>query len=275
MWVKGLNREVTDSLLVTTTNIQLWTQNGNVVPMCWHLDKFIPNNDSRDDLRRAIEDSVADSWERVTNLKFTWEDCQLSQGATGSHVRIRLTNGHSETGGFGGHVDLLGMGSLQNDSEDDSTFRVTIDVPNNWQGQMNALHSFTRHEFGHLLGFYHEQDRHGATCTIGRNEGAYQFLLNAGAARRDLTPYDFNSIMTATLLSSKPGPVSAGYLRRKERLRHAAALRRHSLAHGSWYQSTGPCRLGDESRKEGRDPLPNARLLGSRSRHPRHGRCRR
>ncbi len=143
-------------------NGPLWTTAGGLVPMCWHqLNGFATPADAaaaRDFVRATIEAW----WINLTALRITWEDCPTSGEAR--HVRVMLRAGDA---GPNGTTIRLGTDTLSNAADrtrppPNDPPGLLMGFPANWNASEAGradLRALTLHEFGHILGFGHEQRR--------------------------------------------------------------------------------------------------------------------
>src|SRR5688572_4100178 len=75
---------------IAVINIRLWTENNYVVPVCWETPGY-------DREKAIVQRAVSNTWERHSNLSFTWKMCyspttniQL-MGVSTAMVRIRIS----------------------------------------------------------------------------------------------------------------------------------------------------------------------------------------
>jgi hypothetical protein len=129
----------------------------------------------------AVASAVDDSWGQATGLSFSYQG-KCPQPVPATWVSVFLSE--VENGG----VAHSGVGSrLPSDAEwgdrDDIQTRI-----GDWPGNLRRM---VAHEFGHVLGFYHEMERaeaDGTDCDLN-GEGL-------GNVYGHVTPYDRQSIMT-------------------------------------------------------------------------------
>jgi hypothetical protein len=148
--------------LIVTAGVKLWTQNGNVIPMCWHELLQFPSTQAANDAKKFVLNTIQDGWISQLNLRTTWVDCPTSGNAL--NVRVKLRIGDS---GNNGTTLLAGMGTLSTAAQ-----RV-VPPPNDPPGLLMGFRSdwntndqtradfraLILHEFGHVLGFDHEHQR--------------------------------------------------------------------------------------------------------------------
>lgn len=130
------------------------------IPVCW--SRFSSQTDRT--ARALVRAAVAESWERYGNVRFTgWENCLNAFGDGGLTVFAAPGRSNADIGGD-----------------------VRIDLTE------TRLRAVAIHEFGHALGFIHEQARLDtpANCTEHDND------LREGGLGVTLGPWDRYSIMS-------------------------------------------------------------------------------
>ncbi len=87
--------------------VRLWTENNNVVPVCWETDGYDREKD-------IVREAVTHTWEEFANINFTWGNCPfggVSGSATAKHVRIRISPQGKDNAGANGSA-RVGMDAL-------------------------------------------------------------------------------------------------------------------------------------------------------------------
>ena len=73
---------------LSVKKVRLWTENNNVVPVCWETDNYDREKD-------IIQAAVANTWQEFANITFTgWGICSfggITGSATAKSVRIRIS----------------------------------------------------------------------------------------------------------------------------------------------------------------------------------------
>jgi hypothetical protein len=148
--------------LVTDASVQFWTKNGNHIPMCWHLlQQFATPADAKA-AKDFVVDTVQHGWIDILNLTISWESCPTSGKA--KHVRVLLRIGDAQNNGT---TLKAGMATLSTPADrlrqpPNDPPGYLMGFPSNWNANATTraqFRSLILHEFGHVLGFDHEQIR--------------------------------------------------------------------------------------------------------------------
>ena len=129
--------------------VTLWTSMGNTIPVCWITPGF-------DREKRIVRQAVLDTWAYYAELNFTgWGNCPM-QGNT-QLVRVQIVNQGVANSGAGGAA-MLGTAAL---SKAGDAANVTFSFNPDGSAKTQRVEYVGVHEFGHVLGFGHEQDLPG------------------------------------------------------------------------------------------------------------------
>jgi len=190
--------------------VQLWTANGNTIPMCWATAGYARE-------KKIIVDAITRTWVATANIHVTWTDACPTTGSAqyvkvqiGRHGAVQAKDGtwyydHSTDGQTRG----AGMSTLSAPTtaplDPQGTPGMTVWVENNGTSAQPRMEYVAVHEFGHVLGFEHEQDRPQSEpgvldCRRAQCAGASDFNKCMADAATDengtvLGAYDANSIM--------------------------------------------------------------------------------
>lgn len=166
-------------------NVRLWTENNNVVPVCWLTTGY-------DREKEIVREAVYHTWEEFANITFTgWGKCpnpvgeKTPSGGTilkylDKNVRITISPQGKENAGAGGSA-RIGMAALDNSPG------MWMQFNPDGSADVGRIQYIAVHEFGHVLGFVHEQDspNHNRAHCAGGSE----------ANATSLTDYDPDSVM--------------------------------------------------------------------------------
>jgi hypothetical protein len=193
------------SALAIGTGVTLWTtaNSNKTIPACWMKagqqppGLASPKNWTTE--QGNIDDAIRNTWGRVANVRFTFNSTCPTTGST-KYVRISLLGktalAPNDCCGWDGGTTRapFGFSTLRppvafdpaNPTNGDSV-NVVLRADGVGSTSLARMQYIGAHEFGHVLGFIHEQDRNdnNGQCPPGSTD----------PTANKLTSYDNNSIM--------------------------------------------------------------------------------
>lgn len=146
--------------LTAADSEHFWTSE-RVVPMCWHVLQF-PTPAELQTAQALVTRTITEGWLSLINLDATWTDCPTSGDAR--YVRVLLRSGDANYNGTTlrpGTLTLSTAAERMQPPPNDPP-GLLMGFPASWNqsdGDRAQFQALILHEFGHVLGFGHEQDR--------------------------------------------------------------------------------------------------------------------
>jgi hypothetical protein len=166
-----------------------WTGNPVFIPVCWENPSSGSINAptfsvSEATTREWVRDAIEGQWSRYGRVNFTqWDTC--TSGEPGIHIQILKTGVSSAPGGstLNGVNNGVKLNQYYNDRQDCQASQANL---------QRCVQAVGLHEFGHVLGFYHEEER--PDYPGGTGPCAKQTFPNANP--QFYGAYDINSVMS-------------------------------------------------------------------------------
>ena len=186
---------------------QLWTGT-RTLPVCW-LPGQRASGASWATQKAWIQAAVTRTWDAAADLKFTWQECPMN-GST-QFVTVKILgktqavpgaccpdpmNPQDCCGWDGGTTLRMGTSALTlpQNAVNPGGETVNLIYRDDGLGETSQARSdyLAIHEFGHILGFRHEQDRIENVGDLLCNTGSPAYTVDDGTA---WTVYDASSVM--------------------------------------------------------------------------------
>jgi len=145
------------------------------IPVCW--ESMEPNFGTE---RQWVKQAAIDTWETNSAIRFTgWMGCQSNSRG----IRIGVADANPHTKGLGSQLNAIPNGMILN-----FTFRTWSPRCSDPNRREYCIKNISVHEFGHALGFAHEQNRSDSPdwCQAEKQGTSGDIFITA---------YDLNSVM--------------------------------------------------------------------------------
>ena len=165
---------------------RFWPGSPAIVPVCWENPSA-----STATKRGWVQHAVQSQWGRYGRINFTgWGTC----AKTSPGIHVLITNNFAATGDANGVSGYPWLNGGKYDASGNLTNPVKVNLNvtcTDYSGNEHCIRALSLHEFGHAIGFYHEEERPELTSDRCGNNGAYY-----NDKPLELGGYDLESVMS-------------------------------------------------------------------------------